>query len=328
MKIYNRIVIDMTNFAVIEEESHEYNGPISECSGGGGGDSVDEDYNRRMANIAEAQQGMAEEMFNLYKYGTTEGSGGKEYKIDGEWVSEGEAKKELQGYDPDLSGLETKTVTKRGFRGNNYGEETKYKIDDGWYSKDEAKQKLKEQGKHLKDFKSREIGPKEGTPGSQLGLEQAQIGWETDKIEAMQDVNMPKKSARLMETRVDTQQQGLGLQQDLYKAMGDANLPEQSVGLMSNYMSEAREGVDIDERMGAAQADVVSGYQGVQDKSRLAASRMGIDPSSGRFVEQQQDMNLNMAKDIAGARSQARRKAEQEEFNRLQNATGLGLIGK
>lgn len=36
MKIYTKIVIDMNSLQVTEEESHEYEGPIAECKGGGG----------------------------------------------------------------------------------------------------------------------------------------------------------------------------------------------------------------------------------------------------------------------------------------------------
>jgi hypothetical protein len=43
MKIYTKLVIDMTTDQILEEESFEYNGPISQCgggSGGGGGSSM------------------------------------------------------------------------------------------------------------------------------------------------------------------------------------------------------------------------------------------------------------------------------------------------
>ena len=42
MKIYTKLVIDMTTDKILEEESFEYNGPIAQCgsSGGGGGSST------------------------------------------------------------------------------------------------------------------------------------------------------------------------------------------------------------------------------------------------------------------------------------------------
>jgi hypothetical protein len=42
MKIYTKLVIDMTTDEILEEESFEYNGPVAQCgsSGGGGGSSM------------------------------------------------------------------------------------------------------------------------------------------------------------------------------------------------------------------------------------------------------------------------------------------------
>jgi hypothetical protein len=42
MKIYTKLVIDMTTDQILEEESFEYNGPVAQCgsSGGGGGGSM------------------------------------------------------------------------------------------------------------------------------------------------------------------------------------------------------------------------------------------------------------------------------------------------
>ena len=41
MKIYTKLVIDMTTDKILEEESFEYSGPVAQCgsSGGGGGGS-------------------------------------------------------------------------------------------------------------------------------------------------------------------------------------------------------------------------------------------------------------------------------------------------
>jgi hypothetical protein len=41
MKVYTKLVIDMTTDEILEEESFEYNGPVAQCgSGGGGGSSM------------------------------------------------------------------------------------------------------------------------------------------------------------------------------------------------------------------------------------------------------------------------------------------------
>ena len=69
-KIYTRVVLDMATGRVIEEQSHEHDGPVAQCKGGGGGsnvDSVDEEYNARMATLSEEQQDWAREYFNFWR---------------------------------------------------------------------------------------------------------------------------------------------------------------------------------------------------------------------------------------------------------------------
>ena len=56
MKIYNKIIMTVTG-EVLEEDSYEYTGKLIQCKGGGSTSTVDYAYNRRMASIAEDQQG-------------------------------------------------------------------------------------------------------------------------------------------------------------------------------------------------------------------------------------------------------------------------------
>lgn len=68
MKIYTYIKMDIETGEILEENSFEYQGPVAECKGGGSTvNSVDPAYNARMASIAEAQQGMAEEYFDFWR---------------------------------------------------------------------------------------------------------------------------------------------------------------------------------------------------------------------------------------------------------------------
>jgi hypothetical protein len=69
VKIYTKIVIDVHTGAVKSSEWTEYNGPICLCKGGGGGTEVDKKYNAGMLAISNAQQDMADEMWNLFKFG-------------------------------------------------------------------------------------------------------------------------------------------------------------------------------------------------------------------------------------------------------------------
>lgn len=69
MRVFTRIVMDMGTGGVLESESHEYAGPVALCKGGGSSttNTVDYEYNARMATIAEAQQAMAQEYFDFWK---------------------------------------------------------------------------------------------------------------------------------------------------------------------------------------------------------------------------------------------------------------------
>jgi hypothetical protein len=69
MRIYTRVVFRIKSGEVIESDSYEYNGPIAHCGGGSKStiNSYDPEYNRRMADIAERQQEMAEEYFKFWQ---------------------------------------------------------------------------------------------------------------------------------------------------------------------------------------------------------------------------------------------------------------------
>ncbi len=71
--IYTRVVLDMDSGDILEAEGFEHHGPVAECMGMGnsGGSSttntVDYEYNRRMATLSEEQQEWAREYFDMWK---------------------------------------------------------------------------------------------------------------------------------------------------------------------------------------------------------------------------------------------------------------------
>lgn len=69
--IYTRVVLDMSTSEVIESEGYWYDGPVSLCGGSGGGSSttntVDYEYNARMATLSEEQQEWAREYYNVWE---------------------------------------------------------------------------------------------------------------------------------------------------------------------------------------------------------------------------------------------------------------------
>lgn len=70
MKIYTEIVIDMTSGEIEWESSYDYEGPIAECGSSGGGDTIDKEYNDRLASVYEAELEMSQEMQDIFYYGT------------------------------------------------------------------------------------------------------------------------------------------------------------------------------------------------------------------------------------------------------------------
>lgn len=118
---------------------------------------------------------------------------------------------------------------------------------------------------------------------------------------------------------------GLGLQDDYYTAMKSQGMPQQIADTQSQFLQSARDGIDIRGRMGQAQADVAKGFQGALGQQRLADSRMGLNPNSGASKARAQDLAINQAGAVAGARTQARGLAEQEQFQRLQSGSQMGL---
>ncbi len=169
-------------------------------------------------------------------------------------------------------------------------------------------------------------------------IAEAQQGMSEEMMGYYRDYGLPLDSARATaqlgllpsQTAYESDalhvgRQGLGLQSQMYSAMSDAGLPQQIAGVRSQFLQEAREGIDLQARMGMAQADVAKGFEGAMGQQRMQNSRMGLQPGSGAAQGQAQDLAINRAGMMAGARTQARAQGEQEQFGRLQHASAMGL---
>jgi len=88
MKIYSKIKFRFDTGAVISETSCQYDGPVAECKGGGKSETttVDPVYNAGLLKLSQEQQEWARQMFNMFKYGTTEDLGAK---VTGYWDKNG-----------------------------------------------------------------------------------------------------------------------------------------------------------------------------------------------------------------------------------------------
>lgn len=99
-------------------------------------------------------------------------------------------------------------------------------------------------------------------------------------------------------------------------------LPQQAEAA-KQFLTSALEGVDVNERMGLATADMASAWKDTQAQAARAAGRMGVNPNSGRFQGINAALDTQKAAQMAGARTQARVGAEQENFERKKAAASL-----
>ena len=70
-----------------------------------------------------------------------------------------------------------------------------------------------------------------------------------------------------------------------------------------------------------------SAWKDVQAQTTRANARMGVNPNSGRFQGINAALDTQKAAQLAGARTQARVGAEQENFGRLKAAAGFNATG-
>jgi hypothetical protein len=90
------------------------------------------------------------------------------------------------------------------------------------------------------------------------------------------------------------------------------------------FYDSAVNGVDIESRANRAAADATQAFMNSDSSMRRNASRMGVNPASGAYGAMANQNALNQAKTVAGASTQARTQAEQENFSRLKTAMGYG----
>lgn len=100
--------------------------------------------------------------------------------------------------------------------------------------------------------------------------------------------------------------------------------------VMSEYYKEALNAADPDTRVQEARADVAMSFKEAEAQQRREMGRLGLDPSSKRYQGMARDRNMEQAKMTAGAMYGARTEAENERFQRLQNAasTFKGGLGR
>jgi len=301
-KIYKRFVMCITTGKVLEEDSFWYDGDVCECKGQSGSTTtVDYEYNKRMAAIAEQQQGQATELFNLFKYGVI-------YDPNEE-VTDPNAKKVLN---PEWTKWDNQKRTASMSADNDpYGTFGSSLASIG-----------KEPEKYISDPEAKTTkGALEGYDSntiSELKLMQEQLASEYKLLPLQTEAER-----KLIPLRAETEEAGLGLQ----KAMitdAQKSLKERSP-VISKFYEEALSGVDVEKRVSEARAGVMQDFGQSMDIARRDMSRMGIDPTSGRGTAVFKNIGVERATRMAGASTAAENLAEQEKFERLRLGVGTNI---
>lgn len=82
--------------------------------------------------------------------------------------------------------------------------------------------------------------------------------------------------------------------------------------------------LDPNDLVDQAAIDTTQAFDKARGIEERRLSRMGVDPSSGRFRGLQQQLSLAQAAAEAGARTRARRSGRRESFGRMIQAAGIG----
>lgn len=88
----------------------------------------------------------------------------------------------------------------------------------------------------------------------------------------------------------------------------------------SEMFKQALEGIDVEGRVGQAQADVEHAFKTAGDTRTREMQRFGLDPSDPKYASMARADEFEKAKAIAGSRTFAKDKAEDEKFTRLKTA--------
>ncbi|WP_432736464.1 hypothetical protein [Maridesulfovibrio sp. FT414] len=97
------------------------------------------------------------------------------------------------------------------------------------------------------------------------------------------------------------------------------------LGAAQTFIDTAVKGVDVDSRVSQAESDVKHSFGMASSSSKRDFSRAGLNTNSGRYGMLMKDLNLSQAQAVAGARTMARRTAEEDNLNRLKAAASYGM---
>lgn len=296
--------------------------------GGSSGDSYDAAYNRRMATIAEAQQGMADEYFQFWQdsYQPMEQA---QIEANVSLIPEETLlrKSQLQHeryLHPEMTALrEDQIRNERGLLPNETALRMSQIRSDQTLIPQETGLRSS-QIQHEQRLLPQETAWREAQLQSMIGLQPHETDLRMSQIQSEQDL-IPQET----ELRGGQIQSALSLlpqQTALSSAqIGDslANIRERAP-VRAEFYNQALTGLDPQRMANMAAADASQAFMNADAGSRRSAARAGVGPDSGRFAAMSNVNAIEKAKAVGSARSQARFGAEQNNFNRLSTAMGYG----
>lgn len=112
------------------------------------------------------------------------------------------------------------------------------------------------------------------------------------------------------------------------------NMQNNTIGttskLATQFLDQSLNGVNKEEWANRAGTDQQVAASNVMQQMTRNASRMGLNANSGAFAKAMTDQSLGNAANVATARTQAYRQADDENYKRLQGglSAGMGLISQ
>lgn len=348
MKVYTEVVIDMETLEVIKEESYDYEGPVALCKGGGSVEAYDPAYNARMASIAEAQQDMAEEYHEYWKWGaaalTGEGagayggaagkgaglgtagwhdvnaprtitSGTSEYTFD---PKTGRLTERPIGPGSQVAGWEApeRLITPQSGGYEDIAKKLGISGESGaWKTMGgaEPKYQIGEPGKGLQIAGATGAMGGAGLPGFQGVTGMGLGGYMTD---AQGRPIVSEANLALMQTSAEMGLMPLQAELQGQQMMTDIQLEGYRQQLLPKLYEMATTGIDPEKRASEAQARVQHGHALSQEQFQRQMAGMGISPDSGRYQGEARAQQMKLATDISAARTGAKRYAEEQQWER------------
>ena len=140
-----------------------------------------------------------------------------------------------------------------------------------------------------------------------------------------------QNQAKLEEAQIQKELTNVDQQDRITKGL--LNIQEDNIGataeLTKNFLNQSLDGVNKQEWANRAGVDQQVAADSANAQLTRNAARMGLNPNSGKFATAMANQATSNAANVAGARTQAFRNADTENYNRLKAgaSAGLGLIG-